>query len=169
MKVLAIDPGNVKSAYVLMDTDTFRPVDFGLMENEGLRSYLRQMPFQEEDKAAIEMVASYGMAVGREVFDTVRWIGRFEETLTRRLLLPPALIYRMDEKTHICHDSRAKDANIRRALIDRFALHDKARGTGTKKKPDWFYGFRRDIWAAYAVGLTYIETKLEKEDVCQTF
>ncbi|MCC8063712.1 MAG: hypothetical protein LIO70_01340 [Clostridiales bacterium] len=163
MKILAIDPGNVQSAYCLVDRVTLRPMDFDILENEELRHYLRQMPFQEGDRAAIEMIASYGMAVGREVFDTCRWIGRFEETLTRRLLAPPTLIYRMAEKQHICHDSRAKDANIRRALIDRFATHDLKTGRGTKKNPDWFYGFRADIWAAYAVAVTYAETMGEEE------
>lgn len=163
MRVFAIDPGDVKSAYCIIDAESLKPRAFGILENEQLRHYIRQMHFEEEDRAAIEMVASYGMAVGREVFDTVRWIGRYEETLTRLTTVPPALIYRIQEKTHICHDSRAKDSNIRRALIDRFAKHDLKYGRGTKKNPDWFYGFKADVWAAYAVGLTYIETQLNAE------
>ncbi|MCD8008136.1 MAG: hypothetical protein LUF68_04270 [Clostridiales bacterium] len=161
MKILAIDPGNMKSAYCLVDGATLRPLDFDILGNENMRQYIRLTTFEEDDRAAIEMIASYGMAVGREVFDTCRWIGRFEETLTRRLLTAPTLVYRMEEKRHICHDSRAKDANIRRALIDRFATHDLKTGRGTKKNPDWFYGFRADVWAAYAVAVTFAETRLE--------
>lgn len=158
MRVIGIDPGNINSAYCLIDGETLRPLEFGKWENEVLRRYLREeLSFDENDRGAVEMVASYGMAVGREVFDTCRWIGRFEEILTRKLYTPPTLIYRKDEKLHICHDSRAKDANIRRALIDRFAVHDLKNGKGTKKNPDWFYGFHADCWAAYAVAITFAE------------
>ena len=107
--------------------------------------------------AVIEMVASYGMAVGREVFDTVLWIGRFYEALSIQMAQKPRLLCRIEEKRHICHDSRANDPAIRRALIDRFATHDLKNGKGTSKNPDFFYGFKADIWAAYAVGLTAIE------------
>lgn len=73
----------------------------------------------------IEMIASYGMPVGKEVFDTCVWIGRFAETSG----MPTNYIYRKDEKMNICHSMRAKDSNIRQALIDRFGV------VGTKKNP----------------------------------
>jgi hypothetical protein len=58
-------------------------------------------------------------------------------------------IYRKDEKMNLCHSMKAKDANIRQALIDRFGV------VGTKKSPGWFYGVSKDVWAAIAVGVTY--------------
>lgn len=156
MKVLAIDPGNEKSAWCMVNTETLKPMAFGKEENQVVLTAVQHLSY---DSIVIERVASYGMAVGREVFETCEWVGRF--TQAARVL--PAYIYRRDEKLHICGDSRAKDANIRRALIDRFARHDLKNGKGTKKNPDWFYGFSADVWAAYAVGITYIETTLKKQ------
>lgn len=127
------------------------------VDNEELRNKLVFANEQGWQWAAIEMVASYGMAVGREVFDTVLWIGRFYEALSIQMAQKPRLLCRIEEKRHICHDSRANDPAIRRALIDRFATHDLKNGKGTSKNPDFFYGFKADIWAAYAVGLTAIE------------
>ena len=161
--ILAFDPGNVETAYCLIETETRKPIEFGKVENDSALEYLyRYFETHMELKAVvIEMVASYGMAVGKSVFDTCVMIGRLTEA-TSVLGLRAEYIYRMEEKVTICHDSKAKDANIRQALIDRFAQHDFKNGKGTKKDPDWFYGFAKDEWAAYAVGTTWLDKK-EKE------
>ena len=160
MRVFAIDPGNEESAYCVIDGETLEPLEFDKVSNEELLSIVREfvVPQQAPDVVVIERVASYGMAVGKEVFQTCEWLGRYTEAAAQNEV-PVAYVYRKDEKLHICQDMRANDANIRRALIDRFAKHDLKSGKGTKKKPDWFYGFRADIWAAYAVAITWAETK----------
>lgn len=150
MRVLALDPGDTQTGYCFIDVDTLRPLSFGKEDNQ---SVLLLVQLEAYDLLVSERVASYGMAVGRSVFETCEWVGRY----TQASHAPVVYIYRQEEKLHICHDSRAKDSNIRRALIDRFAQHDLKNGRGTKKKPDWFYGFKKDVWAAYAAGITYIE------------
>ena len=75
--IIAIDPGNRQSAYCVIDCNTLKPLEFGKVDNEELRNKLVFANEQGWQWAVIEMVASYGMAVGREVFDTVLWIGRF--------------------------------------------------------------------------------------------
>ena len=152
MKVLAIDPGNRQSAWCMIDGETLKPLSFGKEENQVVLDAVQQHSY---NSIVIERVASYGMAVGRDVFETCEWVGRF----TQAARVPPDYVYRQEEKLHICGDSRAKDTNIRRALIDRFAQHDIKNGKGTKKNPDWFYGFSADVWQAYAVAVTYVETR----------
>ena len=152
MKVLSIDPGNRQSAWCMIDGETLKPLSFGKEENQVVLTAVQHLSY---DSIVIERVASYGMAVGREVFETCEWVGRF----TQAARVPPDYVYRQEEKLHICGDSRAKDTNIRRALIDRFAQHDLKNGKGTKKNPDWFYGFSADVWQAYAVAVTYVETR----------
>jgi hypothetical protein len=150
---MAIDPGNEESAYCIIDTQTLKPVEFAKVDNGDLLANVRSL---RQFQVVIEMIASYGMAVGKEVFETCVWIGRFSEANDSHVEFNPPTdyIYRRDEKLHICQSPKAKDSNIIQALKDRFG--DK----GTKKNPGWFYGFSNDIWQAYAVGLTYIETKL---------
>lgn len=165
MRVFAIDPGNTQSAYCVVDAATLRPLDFGKLPNEELREYIKEFRFDECDRAAVEMLQSYGNLIGRDVLETAVWIGRFAERLDRKLYQPAAMVFRMEEKMHICQSSKAGDAEIRRALIDRFCTHDFRTGRGTKAAPDFFQGFKADIWAAYAVGLTYIETRLTTESI----
>lgn len=161
--IFAIDPGNEYSAYVLLNDD-LSVVKKDKVKNEGLLGIIYTL-FHLENKddvlkpsvehVVIEMVASYGMAVGKTVFETCVWIGRFYQAIHEQVGIEPTFIYRKDEKMCLCGSMKAKDSNIRQALIDRFAQHDFKNGKGTKNNPDWFYGFKADIWASYAVAVTY--------------
>lgn len=161
--ILAIDPGNEESAYVLLNRD-LRPVEFGKQHNELMYgnmcvSLLNHVKDDDDLHVAIEMIASYGMPVGKEVFETCVWIGRLLERFRK---FDTSFVYRKDEKMTVCHSMQANDATIRQALVDRFAPNTSNFGKGTKAKPGWFYGFRADIWAAYAVGVTYHDMHLLK-------
>lgn len=156
--ILAIDPGNEESAYVLLNPDLM-PVRFAKCANEIMYMHCIESMHQALDEGAkihiaIEMIASYGMPVGKEVFDTCVWIGRLIERFRN---YETTLIYRKEEKIVLCNSPRANDATIRQALIDRFAPGTPNKGKGSKKWPGWFYGFRADIWQAYAVGVTYYD------------
>ena len=104
------------------------------------------------DVVVIEKIESYGMAVGAEVFDTVWWAGRFAEAASR---VPVVMLPRRAVKLALCGDSRAKDANIRQALIDRYG--GKERAIGTKATPGPLHGIAKDVWAALAVGIAWLE------------
>jgi hypothetical protein len=139
--ILAIDPGTTESGWCQFDGKAV--VQCGIWSNALMLEWIAESGSQI---LAIEMVASYGMPVGREVFETCVWIGRFQQAWRD----PEAvrLIYRKDVKLHLCGSPRAKDANIRQALIDRFG------SIGTKAQPGPLYGVKSHAWAAVAVAVT---------------
>jgi hypothetical protein len=143
--ILAIDPGTTQSAWLRYDGS--RPQGFGITANDVLVRALRTGGLP--DVVVIEKVESYGMAVGAEVFDTVLWAGRFAEAAHR---VPVVLLPRRAVKLALCGDSRAKDANIRQALLDRFG---GSAAMGRKAAPGPLYGIARDVWSALAIAVTY--------------
>lgn len=145
--VLAIDPGHIQSAYVVYAPETEIIVYHGIMENEKFLYEEMPLHFGIGTSAVIEMIQGMGMAVGKEVFETVFWIGRIWE----RLEIPKELVYRKDIKLHLCGTLRAKDSNIRQALIDRFGA------PGTKKAQGKTYGLKADEWQALACALYFSE------------
>jgi hypothetical protein len=157
-RLLAIDPGTTHSGWVrcaLVPGETVHPLavlDGGVLPNGEMLDYIQG---QYHPWVALEMIASYGMAVGKEVFETVRWIGRFQQACSRPDDV--RLVYRKDVKLHLCGNPRAKDANIRQAIIDLYG--GKAEAIGTVKKPGPLYGVKSHAWAALAVALTAAETK----------
>ncbi len=150
MSLLAIDPGPTESAYVILDGST--PVEFAKVPNGELLGRVRRAPeatdrWAEITHVAIEMIASYGMPVGREVFETCLMIGRIQEAWP----LEHTLVYRREVKLHLCGQARAKDPNIRAALIDMYG------GKEQTKKGGRLYGITKDCWAALGVAVTHSE------------
>lgn len=150
MKILAIDPGNVESAYVIWDG--INVIDKGKVENNKLLDFFKHN--RNVDRVFIEMLASYGMPVGETVFETCVWVGRFMQVFADKYILCTK-VYRIKIKNHICHSSKAKDSNIIQALVDRFGNPNKhgKYGKGTKNNQGFFYGFSKDIWQAFAVAV----------------
>jgi len=146
--ILSIDPGTFESAFVLFEKEGTRIVNFAKVKNEILLESLR-IPNLDLSLLAIETMENHGMAVGATTYDTCRYIGMLQEAGRR---VPQLLIKRSQVKMHICRTMKAKDPNIRQALIDRFGE------PGTKKKPGKLYGFSGDCWSALAIGLTAVET-----------
>lgn len=158
--ILAIDPGNIQSGYVIVEHDgeeIRRVLEAGKIENPAVTDMLDRKLYANCMDVAIEMIAGMGMTVGQEVFDTCVWIGRFWEIALREGGYEPIRIYRREEKLDLCGSPNAKDANIRQALCDRYAPGQPNFGKGTKKDPGFFYGFSADMWAAMAVAVTYFD------------
>lgn len=138
MRVVALDPGTTETAMVVWDNGL---IEADYLSNMEMRARLKANHFGGADLVAIEMVQSFGMAVGKETFETVRWVGRFEECS-----IPPVmLVYRSQVKLHLCNSSRAKDANVMQALKDKHGI------PGTKKKPGPLWGISNHKWSALAV------------------
>lgn len=154
MAILAIDAGTTESGYVIMQAEPFKLLEFGKISNYGLLNIVKT---EDYEKLIFEEFQSFGMPIGESTIKSITWNGRYiQSALDRGIEAIP--IYRKDEKMTLCGSMKAKDSNIRQALINRYAKHDFKNGKGTKAKPDTFYGVSKDVWQAIAVGVTYWET-----------
>lgn len=144
-RIFAIDPGPEESAIVILENGA--PKVQGIYFNALIQEVIRA---EEHKHLVIESVTSYGMPVGVTVFETCYWIGRFDPDC-KAVLMP-----RREVKLHLCNSVRAKDGNVRQALIDRFGP-GKRKAIGLKKTPGPLYGFKADLWSALALAITYYD------------
>ena len=159
MIILGIDPGPEESAMVALDAphmDIYWAVHKPNAEVRGLLVELVPSP----DVVVVEWIGNYGIAVGASVFDTCRWVGRFEERVRPRKFV---LLQRPTIKARLCGTVRAKDSNVRQALIDRFPPTSKGSvpQIGTKKFPGPLYAITKHCWAALAVAVAWWEIQQE--------
>ena len=159
MRIIAIDPGTEQSAIVKINRsigdEPPEVLSAAILPNEDVDSSgLGFGVWRDDDLIAVEMIASYGMAVGAEVFQTCVWIGQFKAIWEARGGAKVNLLFRRDVKLELCGSPRAKDANIRAALIDLYGP-GKERAIGLKKTPGPLYGFKADLWQALGVAVTF--------------
>lgn len=149
MRIIAIDPGPVESAWVVHDRV---PVIVDKCENAALVTHLESCFY---DLCIIEKVESMGMAVGKETFETVYWSGIFAHAFGIQRV---RRVTRREVKLHMCGSMLAKDANIRAALGDRFG------GESAYKKGGALYKMNNDERSALAVALTWLDTADEARE-----
>ena len=82
MIVLGIDPGTNSSGWVLYDTEGVSDdfiVDAGDDDNDDVLKMIQRQSSDRNfyDHMAIEEMEGMGFAVGKTVFETAIWIGRF--------------------------------------------------------------------------------------------
>lgn len=156
--IFAIDPGTRESGWVQFEEASGRVLSAGVSSNESVLQSIRQMP---RCHLAIEKIEAMGMAVGAEVFETVHWSGRFFEAWPWWIDRPVHRVTRRAVKLHLCGTMKAKDPNIRQALIDRLGA------PGTKKNPGGTYGVTSHAWPALAVAIVVADGLAMREDLAR--
>jgi hypothetical protein len=154
-KVIAIDPGSEKSAFVVWNGKQI--LSKGKHDNQHLLSCLHN-PI--EGAMVIEQINPY--AIGKAVRDTIFWSGRFWEAFTMQFYNKAYFLNRDDVREYLCgkRGSSIKDRHIRQALIDRFG------NPGTKKAPNLIYDedgtqekkMKADLWSALGLAVTWWDT-----------
>ncbi|MGE3840088.1 MAG: hypothetical protein AB7I50_00730 [Vicinamibacterales bacterium] len=153
MIVIGIDPGTVQSAYVVFDGA--QVLDHGIAPNPKVAAFLRTAD-PAGSAVAFEKIEGMGMTVGREVFETIHWTGRFYQVA--RDTIGPKRVFRIPRtavKLQLCRSRRAKDPHIRRALLNRFG---GPKAQGSRSLPGPLFGITSHEWSALAVAVTWWDT-----------
>jgi hypothetical protein len=141
--LLAIDPGTSESGFVVLEADG--TIDgTGVIPNDKMLAFI----WTWSQDVAVERFEARGMAIGDESIETIIWTGRFVEAARWWHEIPATLVKRSEVKSHLCGTQKAKDTNIRAALIDIFGP------PGTKAAPGGTYGVKSHAWAALGVAAT---------------
>lgn len=149
MLILALDPGTTETGYVRFGAGSGAVYSSGVVSNADALNLVRDE--REAHALAVEMIASYGMPVGREVFETCVFIGECANEWRRHGKGEARFIYRRDVKLHLCGSVKAKDPNVRQALLDMFG---GSAAIGKKAAPGPLYGVKSHAWAALGVAVT---------------
>lgn len=159
MRIIAIDPGTTKSAFVSWDTkqDDFVQVDdncrLGLIENTEFYDLAHHIVHNvQPELIAVEMIQSYGLTVGRSTFLTVLFVGTLVEKFRAFYLghtdvLEPKMNF-YGRPTIKAQVGGKNDAQIRASLRIRY---------GEAKKGEKLYGVKKDIWSALALATALTE------------
>lgn len=142
--ILGIDPGPTESAYC--QTGGYEIIASDKLANDVL---LDTIEWHNVSHVAIESIQSYGMAVGRSVFETCYMVGRIIQKCIDQEI-PYSLYPRQEYAKSICGTSKISDAILRQALLLRF-------GGDKKGEPLYLLKGASDKRSAYAVAVYHMD------------
>lgn len=159
--LLALDPGSEKTGVVLMDPDTWVISAHAILPNPELLLMIQGGAYGASH-LVIEEVRSYGNIVGRTIFQTVFWSGRFAQAFEsmgvgRWSMMQRQLVYRSLLARPTGTDAMVSCA-VRDLYAERFAGRlggGKVPVKGKKASPGPLYGVKADEWQALALALTW--------------
>lgn len=155
MIVLGIDPGSTMSGWCAYDTDEKRPLVWGKSDNVLVRDTCAGYA-KHGLPVIIEKMSGYGMTLGSELIEALEWTGEFRREAGAML----RRVTRRDVKLHLCETTKAGDAQVRDAIIQRYGGRERA--IGKKKTPGPLYGITGDVWAALSICITWAEQREAK-------
>lgn len=187
--ILSIDPGSKESAWMIYDGT---PRKWAKTVNCCLLSDLRSGKLvASRVHVVIESMVNYAATVGAETFDAIRWAGRFQEAWAEHSGEESvSYITRPEVKLHLCQSMRAKDKDVREALITRWGGEavaiggkkcpsckgsgghgrgskrfscDRCKGSGLVTPRGPLNGITADCWSALAIAVTYTDTRAGEE------
>lgn len=143
--IIGIDPGTTQSAYVAWDGEFIR--ELGTEPNATVAKYLRTIDL--DACVCIESVAYYGASVGREVFETCFWMGRFFQIARDRV--GPRQVSRLSRNAVRKHLELKKSGNYKnvKAALER----------RLQRQPEDWHNLRSHQWSALAVAVTWWNTE----------
>lgn len=167
MKYLGIDPSSIDhNGVVVWDDDTETIVYKNWCDGETVVQIMRYSlsPFTEApfDQVWCETMQHMGMEVGADVFNTCFWIGEYRR-VAKDLGLTFNMVTRTSIKIHHCRTNKAKDPNVRRAIIERYGYWEHGKtGLGLKKHPGKLFGVKEDMWSGLAIALYAADQEKER-------
>jgi len=164
MQILAIDPGNIESGWVVFSTgmrrvsgSNFDIIGSGKCKNVDL-IYDIGYEFPGYDILVMEEMVAYGKC-GREVTDTAFWAGRLCQAST--------VDFRLVSRSKVRgHFEARTDKDIIERLIERFCPELYAKfGSKELSRPklinaareEYFKTFKEDVWQAFALGVCWYD------------
>ena len=150
MKILAINPGDIVSAWVLYDVDNKIPLEYAKEENDVI---LNKILGFDCDKLIIQVSKPHGMPISINKFNTYIWSGRFWGSFGKDV----ELVDLDDIKRFFFGQiGKIKNTDIYKEILSRYG-GDKKIACGTKESPGVLYGFNLETILALSVAITFSE------------
>ena len=151
MKIIGIDPGNEETAYAVMAED-YTVIEADKQANDQFLDYtLPALIRSGINTVVVEGIQSYGMAVGKTVFETCYIVGECRRVA--KLEGAEVRIYARPEYARaLVGGMKVKDSTVRQALMTRF-------GGDKKGEPLYLLKGNSDKRSAFAIAVYHADKR----------